>query len=29
MAIYKKNGNGYIDYYCDLIRFRKKIEPSR
>jgi len=29
MAIFKKNGNWYIDYYCDLVRFRQKIGPSK
>ncbi|MCX6338912.1 MAG: site-specific integrase [Candidatus Aureabacteria bacterium] len=29
MALFKKNGNWYIDYYCDLIRFRQKIGPSK
>ena len=29
MAIFKKNGNWYIDYYCDLARFRQKIGPSK
>jgi hypothetical protein len=29
MAIFKKNGNWYIDYYCEPIRFRQKIGPSK
>jgi len=29
MGIFRKNGNWYIDYYCDLVRFRQKIGPSR
>jgi integrase len=29
MAIFRKNGNWYIDYYCDLQRLREKIGPSR
>ena len=29
MAVFKKHGNWYMDYYCNIRRFREKIGPSR